>query len=105
MRFKSPLWQPVALVLSGINIAGGGFALAAGEPAHAGVHAVLAVAFGLWAERRRRSERHESEPQLDAVQAEIGDLRAELIDAQERMDFVERILAKDPDTHRIEPDR
>ena len=105
MTFKSPLWMPAAFVLSGMNVVAGGYAIAAGEPMHAGVHAALAVVFGFWADRRRRAERDEPEPRLDAVEAEIGNLRAELLETQERMDFVERLLARDADSHRIGPDR
>ena len=102
MRFRSPLWHPAAIVLSGLNIGGGAFALATGEPMHAGAHAVAAAAFGFWAERLgRRAERRKPEVPLDAVVAELSDLRAELSEAQDRMDVVDRLLARDPDSHRI----
>lgn len=103
MTFKSALWYPIAVVLIGLNLAAGGFAAGSDEPAHAAGHAVLALAFGAWAGRlRRRPRQVDQQPQLQELEAELSILRGELSEAQDRMDFVERLLARDPESHRVE---
>ena len=42
---------------------------------------------------------------LDAFEAELGSLRGELGEAQERMDFIERLLAREPERQRLDPNR
>jgi hypothetical protein len=108
MKFKPAVWQPVAIVLSAVNLAGIGMAAAVAEPWHAGIHGALAVAFGLWAQRlgiRKRGDGAVGDalPQerLDALEAEVGDLRRELGEAQERIDFTERLLAQAGETRRV----
>ena len=108
MTFKPAIWYPIALVLSVVNLVAVGFAAGDGEPWHAGLHAGLALAFGLWAQRLRQRPR-ESELQLpmealDALEAEVGQLRQELSEAQERLDFTERVLARGPEARRVEPE-
>jgi len=39
------------------------------------------------------------------LEAEVTKLRQELSEAQERLDFVERLLAKGPETRRVGPQR
>jgi hypothetical protein len=114
MTFKPAIWFPIAVVLSVVNLVAVGFAAA--EPWHAGVHAALALAFGLWAQRLRQ-RRHRSEPQdrldgleaelgtLEALDAEVSKLRQELSEAQERLDFTERLLAQGPKTRQEGPQR
>lgn len=46
MTFRASVWRLIAIGLSAINLVGIGLAAASGEPWHATVHAVLAVAFG-----------------------------------------------------------
>jgi hypothetical protein len=108
MTFKPAIWQPVAIVLSVINLAAIGFAVGAAEPLHAGVHAGLALAFGWWAQRlglsRGAEEPTELQPRLDALEFEVGDLRRELNETQERLDFTERMLAQRPEPRRVEPE-
>jgi len=112
MTFKRAIWYPIAVVLSVINLAGA-IAFAA-QPWHAGIHAALAVAFGLWAQRLRQgpggSELQgpagsELEARLEAFEAEVSKLRRELSETQERLDFAERLLAQGPETHRVRPQR
>jgi hypothetical protein len=94
MAFKSARWQPTAVVLSAANLVGVGFAAGGGEGLHAGVHAVLALAFGLWAQRlMQRPLEIPPDERLDALEVEVGDLRRELGEAQERLDFTERLVA------------
>ena len=97
MTFKPTIWYPIAGVLVAINLLGAGFAAGSAEPWHATVHAALALAFGLWA-RRLRQGPGESELQnrleaLEALELEVSNLRQELGETQERLDFAERLLA------------
>jgi hypothetical protein len=117
MTFKPAIWYPIAIVLSAINFAGVGYAAGAAEPLHAAVHAALALAFGLWAQRLRERRLPpppgESELQaglealdgLAALEAEVNKLRQEVSETQERLDFAERVLAQRPETPRVGPQR
>jgi hypothetical protein len=111
MTFKPALWRPIAFVLSVANLVAVGFAAGEAEPWHAGVHAALALAFGLWAQRlQQRLRGRESEGQLDvldaleAVETEVSNLRRELTETQERMDFAERLLAQGVESRRVGPE-
>ena len=103
MTFRGVLWHRIAVALSGLNLVAAGFAAGSAEPDHAAVHGVLAVAFGLWAGWARRGPGG-SDPQarVEELEAELSNLRGELSEAQDRMDFVERLLARDPESHRVE---
>ena len=102
MNFKPAIWFPIAVVLSVINLAGAGFAARAAEPWHATTHAVLALAFGLWAQRLRPGPGGSELPdRLEALEGEVSKLRQELSDAQERLDFAERLLARGPEARRV----
>jgi hypothetical protein len=110
MTFKPAIWFPIAVVLSVGNLVSVPFTTA--EPWHATAHAVLALAFGLWAQRlRKRASAGESPTVLDsqeaveALQAEVSKLRQELGEAHERLDFVERLLAQAPEARRVGPQR
>jgi hypothetical protein len=46
------------------------------------------------AHRIRGGDDRETQAQLDDLRQEVSGLRQELIDAQERLDFAERLLAK-----------
>jgi hypothetical protein len=106
MTFKPALWHPIAVVLSGINLVALGFAAGAAEPWHATAHGALALALGFWA-RRLRSGPGDSEPQtrFDVLESEMSSLRQELGEAQERLDFAERLLAQRPDPRHVGPER
>jgi hypothetical protein len=41
------------------------------------------------------------EARLDALELEMTNLRQELAEAQERLDFAERVLAQQPETRRL----
>jgi hypothetical protein len=111
MTFKPAIWQPIAIVLSAVNLVAAGFAAASTEPWHAGVHAALTLAFGLWAQRLGQTRLRQAPgggellPRLEALEFEVSDLRRELSEAQERLDFAERVLAQPPETRRVEPER
>ena len=109
MTFKSAKWYPVALALSVLNFVGAGFAIGQAEPLHAAIHVAIGLAFGLWAQRLRlRPDGTELEDRLEALEAEaaqLGDVRQELAEIQERLDFAERLLAQGQDAHRVGPQR
>jgi len=113
MTFKPAIWYPIAVLLSVLNLVGVG--LAAG-PAHTTSHAVLALAFGLWAQRLRKGrggsgsqaqlEGAEAEAgRLEALEDEVSKLRQELGEAQERLDFFERLLSQGSESRRVGPQR
>jgi len=109
LTFKPAIWYPIAVVLSVINLVGAGFAAGQAEPGHATIHAALALAFGLWAQRLRPGPRGSELPAgleaLDALEAEVSKLRQELSETQERLDFAERVLAQGPEARRVGPQR
>ena len=115
MAFKPTLWYPIAIVLTAINLAGAGFAAASTEPWHATIHTGLALAFGLWAQRLRRGRDRtgddaridgtENAERLDSLQADVTRLRQELTETQERLDFLERMLAQRRDPGQVGPPR
>jgi hypothetical protein len=113
MTFKPAIWFPIAVLLSIANLVGVGFAA---EPLHASTHAALALAFGLWAYRLRQgSGASELEVRLEELEAEVSrlgeievdvsKLRQELGEAQERLDFAERLLVQAPEPRRVDPQR
>jgi hypothetical protein len=42
---------------------------------------------------------------LQALDQEVGTLRQEMMETQERLDFAERLLAQGPETRRVDPPR
>ena len=104
MTFKPAIWFPIAIILCAVNVAAVGFAARDAEPLHAGIHAALAVAFGLWAQRMRRHARGgETQADMQALEGEVDTLRQELAEAHERLDFAERVLAQQAATRRVDP--
>ena len=107
MRFKPSIWYPIAALLAVGNVIS--IAFAPNEPWHAMAHGTLAVAFGLWAQRlkQRRDAGREQQAieapgaeRMEVLEDELTRLRQELSEAQERLDFTERMLAQ-----RAEPRR
>ena len=101
MASKTRFWNAVLVLLSAGNLVSVWFAARPGEPWHATIHAALALAFGLWGQRRMRLE--EARPgagaldqgsgvEIPALQDEVGEVRRELGEVQERLDFAERML-------------
>jgi hypothetical protein len=104
MTFKPAIWYPIAIVLSAINLVGAGFALRPPEPLHATVHAVLAAAFWMWAQRLRHGPgTSELQAGLESLEIEMGNLRQELSEVQERLDFAERMIAQGREQPRVGP--
>ena len=99
MRFKPSLWFPIAVILAGVNLIYVPFV--SGDPWHAFAHGALGVGFALWAQRlkqRRDAERPAVEAgsgaRVEILEDEMTKLRQELSDAQERLDFTERMLTQ-----------
>jgi hypothetical protein len=109
MTFKPAVWFPIAVVLTAVNLGGVAFAAQSAEPWHAATHAALALAFGLWAQRLRQGPRAtaggELPARLEALEADVSNLRQELSEAQERLDFAERVLAQPVEARRPDPQR
>jgi hypothetical protein len=101
MTFNPRIWYPIAVAGAAINLAGIGFAAKPLDPMHMAVHAVLALAFGLWARRLRHGPQTLSDGelplQIEALQAQVNALRQDMGEMHERLDFTERILAKGPE--------
>jgi hypothetical protein len=105
MTFKPAIWRPIAVVLSIGNLIGVAFATGPGEALHATIHAGLALAFGVWAQRLQPGSSESDLPaRLDALEVEVSQLRQELGETQERLDFAERLLAQGPEAHRVSPE-
>lgn len=115
MIFKPRVWFPIAVLLSIGNLVAVWFAAAPAEPLHATIHAALSLGAGLWAYRLRQRlgegahrlapEAVEALDALEALEIEASRLRQELSEARERLDFAERLLAKDPESRRMGPQR
>jgi ubiquinone biosynthesis protein UbiJ len=106
MTFKPVFWHPTAVVLSIVNVVGAGFAAGAAEPWHAGIHAGLALAFWSWAQRLRQARGAVNGPvELAELEGEVSDLRREVAEIQERLDFTERILARGQETRGLDVER
>ena len=110
MTFKPAIWRPISIVLSVINLVAAGFAAGSAEPLPAGVHVALGLAFGFWAKRLREAAGGlelgpELQPRLEALEFEVSDLRRELNETQERLDFTERMLAQGQESRRLDPEK
>jgi hypothetical protein len=107
MTFKPAVWVPIAWILALVNLGAVWFAARPGEPWHATVHAALAVALALWAERGRRQLVRDHEASLPDLRQQLEELEAEsrgqIAELQERLDFAERLLAQDRTAQSIKP--
>jgi hypothetical protein len=101
MTLKHPAWKPVLWLLSLANVAAVWFAAMPGEPLHATSHAVLAVLFGLAAQRVGQRQEADADEvagrleELDAGQPDLTKLQGvegRIAQLEERLDFTERAL-------------
>ncbi len=108
MPTNTRVWNAVL-----VNLVSVWFAARPAEPWHATVHAGLALAFGLWAQSRIRLQEARldtgaldtgSDGEIAALRDEAGDVRRELGELQERLDFAERLLSQTREGDRL-PDR
>src|SRR5207247_1040139 len=103
------IWEPIAWILTGINVVSAGFAAVPGQTVHAATHATLAVLFALWAQRLRRQKAAAADASVtDASMAErlselesrsgefekLQDVETRLAELEERLDFTERALVE-----------
>lgn len=115
MRFKPTFWFPIAAIACGVNVVWAWIAARSGPMAgsHAVGHGLAALAFGLWAATLRSQLRLEAQPparaelpeHIEALEAGMNNLRQELIETQERLDFTERMLAQRLEADRVKQDR
>jgi hypothetical protein len=106
VTFKPAIWFPIAVVLSAVNVAAVWFAAQPGEAGHATIHAGLALGFGLWAQRLRRgAPQLVADARLEELAVELDQQRLELSEAQERLDFAERVMAQRAEVRPGEPER
>jgi uncharacterized membrane protein YhiD involved in acid resistance len=109
---RSSLWRGLAIALSVFNVAGAGFAIAAGEGWHAGIHVSLALVFAFAAQRleQARAERDVGTVQqqlddhtaaLDEAKQALANQASQLNELQERVDFTERMLAQVRDRQKL----
>jgi hypothetical protein len=80
----------------------------------AAVVVILIAAIGTWgavkiakimAQSRVAGADPDTAAHLQALDQELGALRQEMVETQERLDFAERLLAQGPETRRVEPQR
>ena len=102
MWFKHRAWEPVAWLLSLGNLFAVWFAAGPAEPWHATGHALLAVLFGLGAQRLAARKKPAADAdvverlsELETRLADLGKLQeaeGRLTELEERLDFTERAL-------------
>lgn len=102
MWFRHRAWIPVAWLLCLGNVLGVWVAARPAEPWHATAHALLAVLFGLGAQRlglrRRPPADTDTAERLRELEARLADLEnlpgmeGRLTELEERLDFAERAL-------------
>lgn len=109
MALNPKVWYPVAVGAAVLNLVAVPFFMGT----HSAIHAVLAVGFGLWAQRLRQRQAAGGQLQVEAgstqqlqegfeaLEAEVVRLRQELVETQERVDFVERVLAQNQEAGRL----
>lgn len=111
MWFKHRAWIPIAWLLCLGNLIATWFAARPAEPWHASIHALLAVLFGLGAQRlaaRQRALKNggggaELRADITALREELTALRQAQSEILERLDFTERVLSQVRDAHRELP--
>ena len=99
MALNPRLWRPIAAFLGVANLVGAGIHIGMDQLEGAAVHGLLAVGSAYWTWRVGRPrvpalENPETEERMEMLEAELMQQRQELADAQERLDFAERLLAQ-----------
>lgn len=110
MWFTHRAWIPTAWALSAANVVSVWFAALPGEPAHATLHAVLAVACALGARHltiRRRAQGGSADlqqvlDQNEQLQENADGMQARVAELEERLDFTERLLAQQRNSARLD---
>jgi len=100
VKLNPRIWIPIAQFLTVVNVGATYFAAQAAEPGHATLHAALAVLCTLgvdWLRTRARGDDALADgrmAELESGSVEMDQVRHELADVQERLDFAERMLAQ-----------
>ena len=105
MALNPRLWRPIAAFLSVANLVGAGIHIGMEQGEGAAVHGLLAAGAAYWAVRLGRPrtpvlENPDTEERMEQLEAELMQQRNELAEAQERLDFAERLLAQSPEKRR-----
>src|SRR5260370_2302866 len=96
MTFKPAIWYPIAAALSVINLVSVALTAGSGQVWHPALHAALALAFGVWAERLRRGRGaselqgpggSELEARVEALEAAGSKLRHAASRTQDALDL------------------
>jgi hypothetical protein len=113
VKFRNRAWIPVAWALSLLNLVSVAVYAGPGETLHVTAHAVLAVLFGLGAQRlaARRSLTAEADVRdhLQEIEERLADMTAlpsatsRLPELEERLDFIERALVEVRNRTRVPP--
>jgi HAMP domain-containing protein len=103
----------LAITLSILNFGAFIVALRDGEATHALGHVAAGIALFAWSRSLRRQHRESSaadrldasdrDAQIEGLESDVEQLRRELSEAQERLDFTERMLAQRRDPHAAAP--
>ena len=106
-------WRRMAIVLSVVNVAGAGFAIASSEAWHSAVHVSLALVFAFAATRLKegatgslasmQQQLDDDAAVLEETQAKLAMQSTQLAELQERVDFAERMLAQARDRMKLGP--
>ena len=105
MALNPRLWRPIAAFLSVANLVGAGIHIGMEQGEGAAVHGLLAAGAAYWAVRLGRPrapalENPDTEERMEQLEAELMQQRQELADAQERLDFAERLLTQSAEKRR-----
>lgn len=108
MTTKNRFWTGLLAALSVLNLAAVWFAAGPTDPWHPTIHAILALAFGVWADRRMRpgdpgpaANALGSGTDTAALRDDMGDVQHELSELRDRLDFAERLLSQAREAERL----
>jgi hypothetical protein len=109
MALNPRLWRPIAAVLSVANFVGAGIHIGLDQPGNAVMHTLLAAGAAFWTWRLGRPQapalgNPDTEERMEQLEGELMQQRQELADAQERLDFAERLLAQNAERKRTLPE-
>jgi hypothetical protein len=88
MTRRARIWRIVAALFTIINLVGAGFAVAAGEWPHTGVHVVLAVLGGYWMSRLAAGRVEESLPSYQSDEPRLAPEQQRLEQLQQSVDAI-----------------
>jgi hypothetical protein len=104
MTRTSMLWRVAAALFILVNVAGAGYAVAMGEPLHAGVHVALLVAAyvgwrsGPWARRRGQAPAQLPDARLDYLQQSVDAVALEVERIGEAQRFSDKLRSEKAET-------